>query len=310
MPEPARKPLISVIVFVLNAASTIERALASVLAADQPPVELLVMDGGSTDGTVDIIRRHESKIAFWRSYRDGNPTIAINEGVQRATGEVISLLPADDWIEPGGLHLVQDEFAVNPALQVLSCGTRFAHVAQDGSVQTDAEFLSPKVLEFTMENLVRCPLTAGRFVLRSHYLEIGGYDEQYRMANDLDFLIKVLLRRPRSKVNTQLVYTYRQHPGSRTLGGNPRMVMSMMRDSVHVAEQHLPSPSLAVRERRALVGLHGRCSARLAWMLLARGDAAGSGRTLLRALRLNPLWPLEVPVWVLQKWLRRGQLFP
>ena len=73
------RPLISVVVFVLNAADTIERALSSVDSADQPPVELLVMDGGSTDGTIGVIRRHESAIAHWRSRDDGSPTIALNE---------------------------------------------------------------------------------------------------------------------------------------------------------------------------------------------------------------------------------------
>lgn len=302
-------PLISVVVFVLNAADTIERALSSVTSEDQPPVELLVMDGGSTDGTVDVIRRHESRIAHWRSRNDGSATIALNEGVQQATGDVICLLPADDWIEPGALHLVKRAFAADPALEVLSCGTRFAHLDVDGAIKVDSEFLDPRILEFSMENIVRCPLTAGRFVLRRLYNELGFYNPDDWMSNDLDFLIRLLLRKPRASVMTDLVYTYRQHAGSRTLGGDPRMVLEMMRGNVKVAARHLTGSALAPRERVALLGLHGRSSARLAWMLLARGEAAEAGRILRNAVSENPLFPIQVPGWIAQKWLRHGRLF-
>ncbi len=302
------RPLISVVVFVLNAADTVERALSSVTSADQPPIELLVMDGGSMDGTVDVIRRHESEIAHWRSRKDGSATIALNEGVQRATGDVICLLPADDWIEPGALHRVQHAFAADPALEVLSCGTRFVHVNSADSIEVDAEFLDPEILEFSMENIVRCPLTAGRFVLRRLYNELGFYNPDDLMSNDLDFLIRLLLRRPRASVLQDLVYTYRKHPGSRTLGGNPQMILEMMRGNLKVAERHLPEHRLAPRERRALLGLHGRSSARLAWMLAERGDVVRAARVLRDAVAANPLLPIQVPVWLAQKWLRRDRI--
>lgn len=302
-------PVISVVLFVLNAAGTIRRALGSVTSADQPPVELVVMDGGSTDGTVDVIREFESTITYWRSAPDGSAVVALNEGVQRATGDVICLLPADDWIEPGALHLVRRAFAADPALEVLSCGTRFAHLDAAGAIEVDAEFLDPQVLELSMENIVRCPLTAGRFMLRRLYNELGFYNPNDLMSNDLDFLIRVLLRKPRARVVPDLVYTYRQHAGSRTLGGNPRMILEMMRGNVKVSERHLAGSALAPREREALLGLHGRSSARLAWMLAAGGQGGEAARILRNAVAANPLFPVQVPVWIAQKWLRQDRIF-
>jgi len=61
-----------------------------------PSIELVVMDGGSTDGTLEILRRYERNIAVLRSGPDGGPTAAINEGVRRASGDVVALLPDDD----------------------------------------------------------------------------------------------------------------------------------------------------------------------------------------------------------------------
>ena len=300
---------ISVVVFVLNAAATIERALASVTADDQPPVELLVLDGGSTDRTLDIIRRYEDKIAFWRSYRDGNPGIALNEGVARATKDVICLLPADDWIEPGALHLVADAFAADPALEVLSCGSRIVHFREDGTLVVDSQVIEPSELELTMDNLVKCPLTGGRFILRRLYNEVGSYNADLRMSNDLDFLIRILMRRPKCAVIPSLVYTYRRHGGSRTLGGESTMVTEMIRHNIQVAAQHLAHSPLTPRERRALLGMHGRGSAKLARLYFGSGRHGEAASLLLGALRRDWRWPFLMPYWLLVRYAQgRGLL--
>jgi len=295
-------PRISVIVFVLNAAPTIEKALQSVTSADQPPVELLVLDGGSTDGTVDIIRRFEAHITFWRSHPDGNASNAVNEGVRRATGDIICLLPADDWIEPAALHGVRDAFAADPELDVLSCGTRIVSIGADGAVQIDAEFMTPSILELRMENVLRYPLTAGRFIRRKIYLEAGEFDATFGSSNDLDFLVKVINRKPRSQVLPRLVYSYRRHEGSQTISGNPKMVMTMMRNNIRLAEHHLQSEKLAHEFRPALRGLHGRASTRLVWMLAVRGQMSESAQVLVRGFIVNPLLPFKAVLWALQKW--------
>jgi glycosyltransferase involved in cell wall biosynthesis len=305
--EASGEPLLSVIVFVLNAAGTIRRALESVISADQPPVELLVLDGGSTDGTVDIIREFAPRIAYWRSYRDGSAVVALNEGVARATGDIICLLPADDWLEPGALHVVREAFRNDPALEVLTCGTRVVHFGPNGRLVVDSEFTDARVLEFTMANIVRFPLTTGRFLLRRLYNAVGAFDPQLGISNDLDFLIRVLVTRPHAKVTPQLVLNYRQHAGSRTLGGNSAMMLELRRDFVQLAERHLPDPRLSAEERHALLDLHGRSSARLAWLLLCLGRVRDAGKVLARAMRLNRLFPVMIPVWFALKILRHGR---
>jgi len=276
---------------------TTERALTSVLAQGQPPVGLLVIDGGSTDGTIDIVRKYESSIAHWRSYRDGNATVALNEGVERATGDVIALLPADDWIEPGGLGIVKNAFSADPDLDVVSCGTRIVHFERGGNLVVDAEFLAPKDLEFDMYGILRLPLTCGRFIRRRVYRRVGGHNPEYCMSNDLDFLIRVCLSRPKTKVVPQLVYSYRRHPASRTLGGGPDSIMDTSRGNISVSAHHLEYSPLMPDERSELRRLHGRSSARLAWILIARGRIHESMMTLLQTVRHNWLWPVQIIYW-------------
>ena len=283
-------PRISVVVFSWNTVGTIERTLASAIEQGIEDLELLVLDGGSTDGTVDVIRRYEDKITFWRSGPDGGPTYAINEGVKRATGDVISLLPADDWLEPGSLRAVQKEFAADPELDVLSCGTRYVRFDADGCMHNDAIFVTPEVLEFSMEGILSHPLVAGRFIRKRIYERLGGHSTEF-IFGDYDFLLRVCLSRVKSKVLPQLTYTYRRHPGSATLSWDPTKVLAMLRDTLRIITQHLGRVDLASGDRKALLYRHGRSSAHYAWRLFIRGHLLQASRVIIRAMRMNWLWP-------------------
>ena len=94
--QPARTARITVAMVTFNAAGTLERALESVLRHRSAALELIVMDGGSDDGTLDILRRHESRMAQWRSEPDDGIYDAMNKALQVATGDWLLFLGADD----------------------------------------------------------------------------------------------------------------------------------------------------------------------------------------------------------------------
>lgn len=119
-------PRISVVIPSFNQGRHIEEALRSVLLQGYPDLELIVMDGGSTDHTVQIIRKYERWIAHWVSAPDRGQSSAINEGLRRATGEIFAWIGCDDRLLPGALVHVGACFARRPDCAWLAGSGRLA----------------------------------------------------------------------------------------------------------------------------------------------------------------------------------------
>jgi hypothetical protein len=112
------RPLVSIIVPSFQQARFLRACLDSVLTQDYEPIEVLVVDGGSTDGTVDILRSYGDRIWF-RSERDGGQCSAINEGFRRSRGEILAWLNSDDFYYPGAVRRAVEALAANPGAGVL-----------------------------------------------------------------------------------------------------------------------------------------------------------------------------------------------
>jgi len=118
--ESVHLPKISVITPSYHQANFIEQTIESVLGQDYPNLEYIIMDGGSTDGTLEILRRYDGRIT-WRSEEDKGQADAINKGMRLASGDIVAYLNSDDLCEPGALTKVGEAFRDNPQTMWL-CG--------------------------------------------------------------------------------------------------------------------------------------------------------------------------------------------
>ena len=134
-PAGQELPKISVVTPSYNQAQFIEQTIRSVLSQGYPNLEYLIIDGGSNDGSVEVIRKYEKWLAYWVSEKDRGQGHAINKGFARATGEIMCWLNSDDYYPPGVLKLVGTRFASSRDIAALVGHTTVVY--QDGRAPVD-----------------------------------------------------------------------------------------------------------------------------------------------------------------------------
>ncbi len=107
-------PLVSIITPSFNQADYLEATIRSVLEQDYPSLEYIIIDGGSTDGSTEIIQRHSNRLAYWISEPDKGQTEAINKGFFLARGEILAWLNSDDYYLPEVFHTVMQAVQAHP----------------------------------------------------------------------------------------------------------------------------------------------------------------------------------------------------
>lgn len=115
-----RFPKITIVTPNYNCAEYLEQTIASVLAQNYPALEYIVIDDGSSDGSASIIRRYEDRLAYWRTRPNRGQYATINEGFERATGEIMAWLNSDDMYFPGAFSVVGEIFTQFPEVEWLT----------------------------------------------------------------------------------------------------------------------------------------------------------------------------------------------
>lgn len=177
-------PSFSIITVCLNAAATIEQALDSVFSQTLPPAEYIVVDGGSTDGTREILERYRSRLTHVVCEPDDGIYDAFNKGLTRATGEVVGLLNADDLYAPWALQTVAEAFQDNPESDVFH--GKLAVVDEVLGRWTVYPLGDPSRLSACMS--IAHPAT---FVTRSLYERHGLFAPTFRLSGDWDLMLRL-----------------------------------------------------------------------------------------------------------------------
>lgn len=183
-PQVDGRELVTVVTVCFNAAATIEQTIRSVAAQDWGHVEHVVVDGGSTDGTLALLERHAGQIDYWVSEPDRGLYHAMNKGLALAQGQYVLLLNADDWYESDCVRALMEARAATGADFVSG---RARNVDAEGKVQGDI-----RPMPFDAGIRLRMPLRhETMLVARALYDCIGGYDERYRIIADFQFTLRL-----------------------------------------------------------------------------------------------------------------------
>lgn len=180
------KPLVSIITVVYNCAQHIEQALSSVLNQTYDNLEYIVIDGGSTDGTLDIIRRYDSQISYWMSEPDEGISDAFNKGISISHGEIVGLLNSDDWYPPN--HVEQGVHALRYTDANFIFGSLLVHDAFGTTLYKmmgNPDYA--RVIHNKMSEI--CHPTA--LVKRTAYESVGLFDICYHYAMDYEWFLRL-----------------------------------------------------------------------------------------------------------------------
>ncbi len=179
---------LSVITVSYNAAATIEQAILSVVGQTYPHIEYIIIDGESTDGTVDIILKYEDQIAYWVSEPDQGIYDAMNKGIQRATGDYIYFLGADDCLLQTGT-IEQIVPLLKEQVDILSAGVYLVDEELALERYMDGVFAKNR------ENFNGLMIPHQGMFVRNKVLQENLFDVTYTIAADYDFFLKCYLNK-------------------------------------------------------------------------------------------------------------------
>ncbi len=276
-------PRVTIITPSYNQAAFLEETIRSVLSQDYPNLEYMIADGGSTDGSVEIIQRYAGRLAWWVSEKDRGQADAINKGFARATGEIVAWLNSDDYYMPGAIHAAVAELQNHPEV-----GMVFGDVVSIDGAGTPFNVM--RFGDWGLEDLMQFNIIGQPSVfVRRGVLEKAGYlDLSLDLLLDVELWIRVAQAAPIRHV-PQRWSAARFHAAAKNVSQAPKYGI----DAYRVVERMATDPALSARYHRLRRRIWAGACRFDAHYLLDGGLPSKALRAYLRSLWYYP--PTALP---------------
>lgn len=208
-------PLVSIVTPSYNQAQFLEQTILSVLNQDYPHLEYIIIDGGSTDGSVDIVRKYKDRLAYWVSESDMGQPDAINKGWRMSHGEILAYLNSDDTYEPGTVKAAVEIFQEHPEVYLV--------FGDENIIDERGQILERRhTTDFDLRTFIgdSCfipqPTT---FFRRVALTEVGMLNTRLHYAFDYDLFIRICSRFQAHRIPC-IIANFRRHQSSKTMSGS------------------------------------------------------------------------------------------
>jgi glycosyltransferase involved in cell wall biosynthesis len=280
-------PLITIITPSYNRVGMIETAILSVVDQNYPQVEHIIIDGGSTDGTLEVLKKYSHLKVI--SEPDLGMYDALNKGLNLAAGKIIGFLNTDDFYAPGVFAKIALRFSESPVDAVAGLAGVVQHPTDKAH---PIEIYRPVQGEDRIRDTVlEPPIFNAYFFTKAVFQKIGGFDTRYKIAADRDFMLRFTLGDFSTAVIDSPVYYYVQHPGSITFDYTEAKFGNMVDEELLLSKSYLEAQSnFPISLTQSLIELRTRDTIRVCAHCLRGREFSMAWFYFKEGTRNNPSW--------------------
>ena len=239
-------PLISIVTPSLNQGQFIEETIRSVLLQRYPRLEFIVIDGGSTDRTIDVLKKYDRWITFWVSEQDRGQSHAINKGFAKANGSILGYINSDDLYEPDAFQAVAVAFAECETTQLLA-GECLVFSSNEIK-RVIRPFWPDDLAHFVKKTYSSTFAQPSSFWTHEIYLKAGRFDETLHYCFDREFFLKLGLAGVTPHLMQKRFSRFREHKNSKTI----RQAVYFHEDSIRILEKYYQACNVSQKLKRTI----------------------------------------------------------
>ena len=211
MPDGKPWPKISIVTPSYNQGEYLEETIRSVLLQNYPNLEYIIMDGGSTDNSIEIIKKYEKYLTYWVSQKDNGQADAVYRGFERATGDIFAYINSDDFYLPGSFRRVAEFFTKKPEVEFL-IGSCF-HISSVGKILRKYYGFPADLNSMLSIGMQYCQPAC--FWRRDIFFATGGFDRNLIFCFDADMFLR-FTRNQKPGYTFRTLAVFRRHPKSKS----------------------------------------------------------------------------------------------